>query len=123
MLKLEEIPEGPMLKILSFFILLSSVDPTLAAPAKKCKVYGITDGPQKLTCKFRNQLINLRCVDGRYYLNQKKVRVAYHLDVEAGPSPLVFETSKLNLTLVKESKTLTRARLRTLGKEHFGTCR
>jgi hypothetical protein len=88
-----------MLKVFIFIILLT---PALKAQAKVCEVYGITDSPQKLACHFSEMDVALSCVSGQYYLNQSPVSVAFHMDVEDGPVPLVFKASDMQLTVLME---------------------
>lgn len=69
----------------------------------KCKVYGISDSPQKLNCSFPEMSVKLSCKWNNYYLNQEKVNLAFHLEVEEGANPLVFKTkSGATLTVLAE---------------------
>ena len=87
------------MKIMGFILLLSS----LPALSKPCKVYGISDSPQGLSCTFpQEEKILLTCRQGDYFLGEAKVLNAFHLDVETGSSPLVFKTQKNSLTLIKQ---------------------
>jgi hypothetical protein len=70
------------------------------AHARACKVFGISDGPQQLTCTFFKEIVKLTCVKGNYLLNDQKVLQAFHLEVEEGDSPLVFKAQDLTLTVV-----------------------
>lgn len=87
-----------MLFLISTFLLLSS------AFAKECEVYGISDSPQKLSCTFPGHTLDLTCRNGEYFLNSTKVTMAYHLEVEDGPTPLVFKTKDSELTVVIQPK-------------------
>ncbi len=71
--------------------------------ANLCEVYGISDSPQKLDCRFDKVTVNLRCVKGTYQLNGARVANAFHMDVEEGPSPLVFEAGPSKLTVLMHS--------------------
>jgi hypothetical protein len=73
----------------------------LAAP--NCKVYGITDGPQSLSCKLKGKFVKLSCLKGRYYLNGSEVKEAFHMEVEEGTVPLVFKASDMTLTVMMDS--------------------
>lgn len=103
-----------MLMILTLF--------TAAAFARPCEVYGISDSPQKLTCSFGELKISLRCINGTYFLNSSKVTDAFHLDVEYGSVPLVFEAQDMKMTVVIEPKIDIEADLRRKGKTLSGTC-
>lgn len=75
----------------------------LTAPAigaRFCKVYGISDSPQKLSCRFPDRQVLLSCQDGKYFLNQSPVTVAFHLEVESGTVPLVFKSSDMTMTVL-----------------------
>ncbi|GEM_PF-3449860 len=86
------------LLFLSFYALHSY------AQGSACKVYGISDGPQKMTCTFPKKIvIQLSCQNGTYFLNQSKVENAFHMDVEEGSSPLVFKAKDMTLTTVAQS--------------------
>lgn len=91
--------ELPMLKIL--FLLLSFSTFGLAQ-ARPCKVYGITDGPQRLECSFPNMDVTLSCVNGSYRINGAPVTQAFHLEVEEGTVPLVFKFSKGIMTVMMD---------------------
>jgi uncharacterized beta-barrel protein YwiB (DUF1934 family) len=105
------------LLVLPFLVTIMST-----AFARDCKVYGISDSPQKLTCKINNSIMNLRCIDGDYFLNASKVSVAYHMEVEEGAVPLVFKASDMQLTVVMESKVDIQAELLKGRKTFTGTC-
>jgi hypothetical protein len=103
---------------------LSMVCLSSEALARKCEVYGISDSPQKLTCKFPAEQIRLRCLNGQYYLNSVKVKAAYHYEVEEGATPLVFDTESMQLVVVMESKDNISAELEVKGQDLvIGTCR
>ena len=107
------------MKLLGLILLLNSA-PLLASP---CKVYGISDSPQKLECTFaQNEDIALSCSEGVFYLNDEKVLSAYHLDVETGSSPLVFKTAKSSLIITKQKTHFIAERENTEGSV-FGECR
>lgn len=90
--------------------------------ARECEVYGISDSPQKLSCTFKNQKLELTCKNGTYYLNKSKVSMAYHLEVEDGPVPLVFRAPDMQLTVVIESKVDIEAELEKGRTSILGTC-
>lgn len=89
------------MKLLSTLILVCLMTPALA---RDCKVYGISDSPQKLTCQFGAETIRLSCQKGTYFLNQSKVNLAFHMEVEDGAVPLIFRASDLELTVIMQSK-------------------
>ncbi|HXH30692.1 MAG TPA: hypothetical protein VNJ01_07750 [Bacteriovoracaceae bacterium] len=112
-----------MFRLFTFIALTISLLFSHQSFARACQVYGISDGPQLLQCTFKNGSIKLSCVNGNYFLNKSKVKVAYHLDVEYGSSPLVFKSRDLNLTVVQESKVDIKAKLKKKnGKVYSGTC-
>ncbi len=96
------------MKLLSALILVCLMN---SAIARDCKVYGISDSPQKLTCQFGAETVRLSCQEGTYYLNQSKVNLAFHLEVEDGAVPLVFRTSDFELTVIIQSKVDIQAEL------------
>lgn len=83
-----------------FFLVLS-----IAANASSCEVYGISDSPQKLNCEFSGKKISLRCLNenSAYTLNGEAVEVAYHEEVEEGPSPLLFKSEGRTLRVLMYS--------------------
>lgn len=88
-----------------FSLLLSQ-----AALAISCEVYGISDSPQKLNCQFSGKKVSLRCEDssGAYSLNGEAVEMAYHEEVEDGPSPLIFKSAQKTLrVLIFSDKNIT----------------
>lgn len=90
------------MKFLTLLLLISSL-PAWA----KCKVYGISDSPQKLSCDFESIKVRLSCKWRNYYLNGEKVNLAFHMDVEEGATPLVFKTnSGKTLTVLPEDTIL-----------------
>lgn len=74
---------------------------TMNVFAVDCKVYGISDSPQGMTCSFPELNLKLTCHNGTYYLNKEAVSVAFHMEVEDGPVPLVFKSSTMQLTATK----------------------
>lgn len=90
--------------------------------AKDCQVYGISDSPQKLDCRFGQTKIALRCISGTYFLNNSRVNIAFHMEVEEGPVPLVFKASDKQLTVVIESKIDIQAELEVRNRMLTGTC-
>lgn len=88
----------------------------------KCKVYGISDSPQKLTCKFPELEVRLTCKLNTYYLNSQKVNLAFHMEVEEGAVPLVFKTNTgVTLTVLPEAQILAEYNDGKVQME--GTCR
>lgn len=87
-----------------------------------CEVYGISDGPQKLDCSFNKEKVALRCVKDNYYLGKTRVKMAYHLEVEEGPTPLVFKTSDSQLTVTIQPKVRSDAELDRDGRLTRGYC-
>ena len=108
------------MKILISLFLLSFVG---LSHARDCEVYGISDSPQNLHCSFDKLDLILRCdrETGTYYLNSGAVNVAYHLEVEHGPVPLVFKTEEMELVVTMKKKGAD-AELETHGRIHRGTC-
>lgn|SRR5690606_4458451 len=94
------------------------------AEARKCAVYGITDSPQVLTCSFSKlPEQKLRCYNGLYYLNGTKVLRAFHMEVESGPVPLVFQTRKNSLTVEIYSPRNIRGTFNEEEVEILGKCK
>lgn len=91
--------------------------------AADCKVYGISDSPQKLNCTFKNLNLGLTCKEGQYYLNTSRVSVAFHMEVEDGPVPLVFRAPDMELTVMINTPTNIDAELVRSGTTITGTCR
>lgn len=109
-----------MLKLILSLTFLVSLG---SAFAKDCVVYGISDSPQSLNCSFQKlPSVELRCVNGNYYLNSSKVSVAFHMEVEAGPVPLVFRTSEGALTVLLHSKRNIEAYLNRGRSDFPGKC-
>jgi hypothetical protein len=88
----------------------------------ECRVYGISDSPQKLQCSFKNLYLSLTCVKGFYFINSIPVLSAYHLEVEEGSSPLVFQTKDMVLTVTMEAKTSSKGELSNHGVTLNGIC-
>lgn len=102
-------------------ILLVSLMPV--AFAADCKVYGISDSPQKLNCTFKKLNLGLTCKEGQYYLNTSRVSVAFHMEVEDGPVPLVFRAPDMELTVLINTPANIDAELVKSGTTITGTCR
>lgn len=107
------------MKKVIFTILVSLM---MNAEARECSVYGISDSPQKLNCTFRGFKLALRCNGGTYFLNTSKVKVAYHLEVEDGPVPLVFKSADMELTVEIQDKIDIKAELVKNNRTLRGTC-
>ena len=88
-----------------------------------CKVYGISDSPQKLDCSFKKMQVNLTCQKGDYYLNGAKVEEAFHMEVESGPVPLVFKAPEGQLSVLIHSKSNISAELEQGNRLLRGKCR
>lgn len=102
--------------LLSIFIISFS-----AQASRPCEVYGISDSPQKLTCQFPARIVRLSCQNGTYYLNQSRVQVAFHMEVEDGPVPLVFKAHDMKLTVLMNP--VIEAELELQKAEIKGTCK
>lgn len=107
------------MKYLILFVLFIS----FSTYARDCEVGGISDSPQKLQCSFDKISVSLSCTKGSYFLNSSRVLQAYHMDVEEGASPLVFESKDMQMTVVIESRTKITAELLREGRTFLGTCR
>ncbi|MFA7612881.1 MAG: hypothetical protein WCY48_01505 [Candidatus Caldatribacteriota bacterium] len=104
------------------YLILSLVISTFSLPAfSQCKVYGISDSPQRLNCTLGQLKINLTCKKNSYFLNREKVSLAFHMEVEEGATPLVFKTtSGKTLIVLPEDNILAEYED---GKEyHQGSC-
>jgi hypothetical protein len=88
-----------------------------------CKVYGISDSPQKLACAFKQFNLSLSCKQGVYFIDTTKVDMAFHMEVEEGPVPLVFRAPDLQLTVMINSPRNITAELEKSGSAFTGTCR
>ncbi|MFL5785310.1 MAG: hypothetical protein ACJ76H_11905 [Bacteriovoracaceae bacterium] len=102
---------------IALIILLYSAS---AMSAPLCEVYGISDSPQSVKCSIDRSPYEISCKNGVYYLNDEKVENAYHMEVEEGPTPLVFQTHSEVLTInLKDGKihpaTLTQGRTNLRG--------
>ena len=106
------------MKYLFFFAVFSL--PVFSAP---CEVYGISDSPQHLSCKMGFKKIELTCREGVYFVNEDRVEAAFHLEVEEGPTPLVFKTAVSELTVLIKSESRIDAELGKGGKKSHGHCR
>jgi hypothetical protein len=100
------------------------------AVASKCNVYGISDGPQNLSCIIqvgeRKKEILLECESSRYKLiwNNRSYTVdsAYHEEVESGSNPLVFRSGKIIFTAIIHRYS-AQAELEVSGHLYKGICR
>lgn len=101
------------MKSVLFFMTLLLSD---LAFAKPCEVYGISDSPQRLNCEFPRLSVRLTCRNGVYYLNQSRVLNAYHLEVETGTVPLVFESRDMQLTVTDSLGELQREKVTIEGR-------
>ena len=90
--------------------------------SRPCQVYGISDSPQKLDCSFKSKNIALRCKSGTYYLDKDQVNLAFHMEVEEGPVPLVFKTDQMQLIVMMHSKYQIDADLEQNNKVIVGKC-
>lgn len=111
------------MKVLTLFLLTFSLSLPLFAQSKLCEVYGITDSPQKLDCSLGGDSVKLRCREGVYYLNESEVTVAYHEEVEEGPTPLIFRTADSKLSIMMYSSRKIEGQLSRDSRSLSGTCR
>lgn len=88
-----------------------------------CEVYGISDSPQTLVCAFGDEKMKLTCRKGTYFLDDEAVEVAFHLEVEEGPTPLVFRTQSGELTVTMLDGRRHDATFSRDGKKMSGSCR
>lgn len=95
------------------------------ALALSCEVYGISDSPQTLSCVFSGKKIDLKCEHqtGAYTLNGEAVEVAYHEEVEEGPSPLIFKSPTRSLRVLMHSEKKIDASFSEGPVTLEGTCR
>jgi hypothetical protein len=100
-----------MFKIVSLILFSRVLAPLGQAQGTRCKVYGITDSPQRLTCQFPAETLRLSCRAGEYFIDEEKVFVAFHYEVESGPVPLVFKTDTRTLVVTMHSSRNIRAEL------------
>lgn len=109
-----KLPRAPLFFVLSHgemgamkkgLLLVSLLSLSLNTFALSCEVYGISDSPQSLDCKFSGKKVSLRCEGetGAYTINGEAVEVAYHEEVEEGPSPLVFKSPRRTLRVLMYS--------------------
>jgi hypothetical protein len=103
-------------------ILLISLFSASAFPAPLCEVYGISDSPQSVKCALDRSAFEISCKNGVYYLNDEKVENAYHMEVEEGPTPLVFQTSSEELTINLTDRKIHPATLTQGRRKLRGTC-
>ena len=97
--------------------------------ATDCRVDGISDSPQEMNCyvhaKKQVELLNLNCIDGNYQLHWKNkvypIDIAYHEEVEAGASPLVFRSRSMALTTTS-LPLYSKANLSIDDKQYDGLC-
>lgn len=105
------------------YLILFFIISTFSLPVfSKCKVYGISDSPQKLSCVLGKRTIDLTCKRRTYYIDTEKVSLAFHMEVEEGATPLVFKTnSGKTLIVVPENQILAEYED---GDDYFqGTCK
>lgn len=96
---------------------------TRAEAAPLCEVFGISDSPQRLVCKFGREELEVRCHEGVYFLGAEKVEDAFHYEVEDGPVPLVFKTKDLELTVTLGTRIQHKASLTGNGSQRRGSCK
>jgi hypothetical protein len=93
-----------MIRFISVMLLFTS----FSAFAGACKVDGISDSPQRVSClMLKDHLpheLTLNCVGKNYRISwldkTSLVDFSYHEEVESGSNPLVFVSKDLSLTLV-----------------------
>lgn len=103
-------------------LLALSLIPFRVSAVTLCEVYGISDSPQSLSCTFQRQKIKLTCENGTYFLDGETVEMAFHMEVEEGPTPLVFRTKNGELTVTLSSSRSSEAVLSRQGKKLSGRC-
>lgn len=108
------------MKYISLLVMLFTLPQAFAA---ECKVYGISDSPQKMSCQFKAEKVSLTCVNGQYFLNSSKVSDAFHYEVEDGPVPLVFKAPDMQMVVVIHRKNNIEAELDRDGNLFNGKCR
>ncbi len=108
---------------MKLILILSLVCLLPSAFATECKVDGISDSPQKLKCIFKNLKLALTCKNGQYFLNTSRVSMAFHMEVEDGPVPLVFRAPDMELTVMINTPTNIEAELEKSSTTISGTCR
>jgi hypothetical protein len=105
----------------TLLVLLTLLSSSISFGSSACKVDGISDSPQGMSCKFKNKEIKLTCQKGVYFLNEEPVSVAFHMEVETGSVPLVFQATTMTLTAIQLDKTYD-AEL-SMGRSHLtGIC-
>lgn len=112
------------MKLIFLLLIFSSL-----ASATICKVDGISDGPQKMSCIIKMgskmEKIRLQCKSSHYEFiwNNKSypVDIAYHEEVESGSSPLVFCSGAMRLTAIIDNSS-TSAELEVNGRFYRGIC-
>lgn len=107
------------MKVIIFIFLLS----LNAKAATLCEVYGISDSPQSLKCRFSREDLALSCREGIYYLGEQIVEAAFHYEVEEGPVPLVFKTKERELIVTLSSGRNHKASLTGIGSKQRGNCK
>ncbi len=95
---------------------------TTAAAAGVCRVSGISDSPQAISCRFKETSIELRCDGGKYFINEFPVKAAFHFDVEEGPVPLVFDTESFRLVVEIDTDHRVKAILSSEQETKKGKC-
>lgn len=111
------------MKVLPMVFLTFSLSLPLLAQSKLCEVYGISDSPQKLDCSLGGDTVKLRCREGIYYINETEVNVAYHEEVEDGPTPLIFRTADSKLSIMMYSPRKIEGELSRQSRSFSGTCK
>ena len=106
---------------MKLLILLLPILTSFSAYSRPCAVYGISDSPQRLSCHFPQLTVKLSCQRGTYYLNENKVNLAFHMDVEEGSVPLIFKSSGMTLTVMMGP--IIQAELQMDKTEMNGTCK
>lgn len=121
---------GPMKTFLTFLMALFLAK---NLQAQECKVTGISDSPQKLRCSFSSNIdLLLTCGgEGLYHIkwssptedtHETTIRQTYHMEVEEGPTPMVFKGNDLTLTIEESRRASFKAELEKEGKIFKGRC-
>lgn len=101
----------------------------VVALANDCRVDGISDSPQKISCYIHVGMLiktlDVECREGNYQITWEsksyEVDQAYHEEVEAGSNPLVFQAGRLSLTSTSY-QIYSRADLRIDQQKYDGLC-
>jgi hypothetical protein len=102
------------MKPIALLFLLNFIFASLSF-AEDCKVSGVSDSPQSISCTYRDgwyikYRMEITCENGKYVhheftkdqeVDSGTVSIAYHEEVSSGMSPLVFKMEDRNLRITK----------------------